>query len=376
MTTAAGSTEDDVGNKNLAPPPPDLTPVANAYKDAAAHSFQLGQDQLNWAKEQYASTKATTDKVVDSLLNSQAKTDQRADEYYKRYKDVYEPAQDRYLSDAENYDSAGRRDQNVGQAQAAVAQNFDAARQAATRQLEGFGVNPGATRYAALDAGTRVAEAAAKAAAGTQAARDTEATGLTLRANAINMGNGLPGQSATSSGVSTGAGTGATGSENQTFSTGSGAMTAPSAYTGQGVSAIGGWGQTLNNGYSNALDAFKANNSASSGWGSLLGAAAGIGAKMYGFAEGGAVPPQDGGAIPMSASPSGGVQTDDIPARLNAGEFILPKDVVSWIGEKNLQATIQKARKEKEGAQAKPAIGAAPAQAPAVRTAIPMGAAA
>ena len=353
-----------------------MSAIANAYKEASAQSFKLGQDQLAWAKEQYAGTKATTDKVVDALLSSQAENDKRSSEYYQRYKDVFQPAQDRYLQDAENYNTEGRRDQNVGQAQTAVAQNFDAARQAATRQLEGFGVNPGSTRYAALDAGTRVAEAAAKAAAGTQAARDTEATGLALRANAINMGNGLPGQSVATSGAASGAGTGAIGGSNQTLSTGSGAMTAPSAYTGQGISAIGGWGNTINQGYQNQVDAFKANNSASSGWGSVLGAAAGIGAKMYGFAEGGAVPAQDGGAIPMGASPSGGAQTDDIPARLNAGEFILPKDVVSWIGEKQLQTTIMKARQEKEKAVAKPAIGAAPPQAPAVRTAIPMGAAA
>lgn len=365
-----------MGKKSEAPAAPDLTPVVNAYKEASAQSFKLGQDQLNWAKEQYASTKGTTDKVVDALLASQGKVDQRADEYYQRYKDTFEPAQDRYLSDAENYDTVQRRDANVGQAQGAVARNFDAARDAATRQLEGFGVNPASTRFAALDIGTRAQEAAAKAAAGTQAIRDTEATGLALRANAINMGNGLPGQSNAASGTAAGAGTGAVGSGNSTLSTGSGAMTAPSAYTGQGISAIGGWGNTLNQGYANQVDAFKANNAATSGIGSLLGAAAGVGAKLYGFAEGGAVPDPSGGAIPTSASPSGGAQTDDVPARLNAGEFILPKDVVSWIGEKQLQAQIQKARTEKQGAGAKPAIGAARPQAPAVRTAIPMGAAA
>ncbi len=368
-----------MGKDNKAPPPPDLTPIANAYKEASDQSFKLGQDQLAWAKDQYAQTKGTTDKVVDTLINSQKKTDQRADEYYQRYKDIYEPAQDRYLADAENYNTAGRRDAAVSQAQAAVAQNFDAARDAATRKLESFGVNPASTRFAALDIGTRTARAAASAAAGTQAARDTDATGLALRANAINMGNGLPGQSAGSSGVSTGAGTGAAGTANSTFSTGSNAMTAPSAYTGQGIQAIGGWGNTMNQGYQNQLDAFKANNSASSGWGSALGAAAGLGAKIYGFAEGGAVDPSatPGGAIPMGASPSQGAAVDDVPARLTAGEFVMPKDVVSWKGEEYFQKEIQKARQAKEGAKAKPAIGNAPQQAPTFQSrpnAIPMGA--
>lgn len=339
-------------------------------------AMNLGKEQLAWAKEQYASVKGTTDKVVDALLSSQAKLDQRADEYHQRYKDVFQPAQDRYLADAESFSSGERQENERGRAQAAVAQNFEAARQAATRQLEGFGVNPASTRYAALDLGARLGRASASAAAGNEAVRATEATGMALRSNAIGMGNGLPGQSISSAATGNSAGQGAVGSGNSTLSTGSGAMTAPSAYTGQGVSAIGGWGNTMNQGYQNQLDATKINNQASSGWGSALGAAVGLGAKLYGFAEGGAVPDPSGGAIPMSASPSGGAQVDDVPARLNAGEFILPKDVVSWIGEKQLQAQIINARNEKQGAGAKPAIGRAPAQAPAVRTAIPMGAAA
>lgn len=365
-----------MGSKQSAPPPPNLAPVAEASKAAAELSFKLGQEQLAWAKEQYASNKGTTDKVVDALLESQSKVDDRADEYYQRYKDVFQPAQDRYLEDAESFDTQQRRDTERGRAQAAVAQNFDAARAAATRQLESFGVNPASTRYAALDIGSRLQRAGASAAAGNEADRATEATGFGLRANAINMGNGLPAQSNSASGTAAGAGTGAVSSGNSTLATGSGAMSAPAAYTGQGISAIGGWGNTLNQGYQNQLEATKLNNSSSSGWGSALGAAVGLGAKLYGFEEGGAVPDPSGGAIPMEASPSGGARTDDVPARLNAGEFILPKDVVSWIGEKQLQTQIQKARAEKQGAAAKPAVGRGRAEPPAIRTAIPMGAAA
>lgn len=363
-----------------------MSGVAAASKEASELQYKLGQEQLQWAKDQYASTKGTTDKVVDTLLEQQTKTQAQADEYYQRYKDVYEPAQDQYLQDAKDYDTPARRDQAVGAAQAGVAQNFEAARNAATQQLESFGVDPTSTRYAALDIGTRTAEAAAKAAAGTQAGLNTEATGLALRANAINMGNGLPGQATASYGTSAGSGTGAVGSGNSTFATGASAMGNPTSYFGGGNQAVGTWGNTLNQGYANELSAWKANQSASSGIGSLLGGVAGlglgfmgmptgsIGGKMLGFAE--------GGAIPMGASPSAGTVTDDVPAqvnggpeiRVNAGEFIMPRDVTAWLGEKQLQTMIHKARNEKQGAGAKPAIGAPP---PAARgPAIPMGAAA
>ncbi|WP_130214370.1 hypothetical protein [Bradyrhizobium genosp. SA-3] len=374
-----------MGSKNSAPPPPDMSGVANASKEAAELQYKLGQDQLAWAKDQYAANKGTTDKVVDSLLAGQDQTQQQAKEYYQRYKDVYEPAQDRYLQDAENYDTPQRRDQQIGAAQAAVGQNFAAARDAATRQLESFGVDPSSTRYAALDIGSRSAEAAAKAAAGTQSALNTEATGLALRGNAINMGNGLPAQSNASYGTSAGTGTGAVNSGNSTFATGASAMGTPGSYFAGGNSAVGTWGNTLNQGYQNELNQWKANQSASSGWGAALGGIAGlglgvmgmgtntIGGKLLGFEE--------GGAIPMDASPSQGAVTDDVPAqvnggpeiRVNAGEFVMPRDVTSWLGEKQLQTMIQKARQEKQGAQAKPAIGPAPQQR---GPAIPMGAAA
>ena len=77
-----------------------------------------------------------------------------------------------------------------------------------------------------------------------------------------------------------------------------------------------------------------------------------------------------------ASTPSNGQQTDDVKAQLNAGEFIMPRDVTSWYGEKFFQNLIQKAQNEKGKAQAKPAIGPATAGPPAVVSgpAIPMGA--
>lgn len=363
-----------MGDKAQAPAPPDLSGISNAAKESADLQYKLGQQQLDWAKQQYSDMKPTTDKVVNSLTDAQDQQTQQSKELYDRYKNVYEPAQDRYLSDAENYDTAGRRDQNAGAAQAAVGQNFDAARDAATRQLESFGVDPSSTRFAALDLGTRVQEAAAKAGAGTQAIRDTESTGLALRGNAINMGNGLPGQSNAAQNTANSSGTGAVGADNSTFSTGASAMGTPGSFFSGANGALGTAGGIINAGYKNTLDAFNANNNASSGWGSALGAAVGLGAKVYGFAE--------GGAIPMDASPSHGAVTDDVPAavqgqpiRLNGGEFVIPRDVAAWEGEKSLQNLIAKARQAKADSSAKPAVGPAAVSA-ARRSAIPMGVAA
>lgn len=58
--------------------------------------------------------------------------------------------------------------------------------------------------------------------------------------------------------------------------------------------------------------------------------------------------------VPPEASPSGGEQTDDVHALLNEGEFVMPKKVTSWYGEKFFQNLIQKAYKEMQMAQAQP----------------------
>ena len=67
--------------------------------------------------------------------------------------------------------------------------------------------------------------------------------------------------------------------------------------------------------------------------------------------------PHDGMGVPDGASPSRGGMPDDVPARLTAGEFVIPKDVVSWKGEEWFQKEIMKARQKKMQAPAQPSEG-------------------
>ncbi len=74
-----------------------------------------------------------------------------------------------------------------------------------------------------------------------------------------------------------------------------------------------------------------------------------------GYAEGGAIPddgPTTGGFIPQSASPSNGQQTDDIDAKVNANEFIIPRDVALWKGQEFFQKLIAQSRKARVTAPA------------------------
>ena len=375
-----------MGSKNSAPPPPDLSAVANASKEAAQLQYKLGQEQLAWAKEQYANDRTITDKVVDSFITTQDENLANARKDRERYERVFQPQEDALVQDANTYASEGKKDLERGRAQAAVGQQFDAARDAAVRQLESFGVNPASTRFAALDIGTRAQEAAAKAAAGNQADLQTEATARALRDQAINVGKGYPAQTNAAYGTANNSGAGAVNSSLATTASGANTMGTGTQWTGLGNQSTGQWGNTLNAGYQNELNAWKANQSTSSGIGSalgLMGSALLGGTKPWIFAaEGGAIDPEatPGGAIPIGASPSGGKAVDDVSARLTAGEFVVPKDVASWYGEKHLQSMIQKARTEKERAVAKPDVREALPTTPTFQSrpsgAIPLGAAA
>jgi hypothetical protein len=74
--------------------------------------------------------------------------------------------------------------------------------------------------------------------------------------------------------------------------------------------------------------------------------------------------PTSGGPVPRGASPSQGRQTDDVPARLNAGEFVIPRDVTQHFGTKHFQDTIKRSRQLRTGMNGPPAK---PKMKPALR---------
>jgi hypothetical protein len=70
-----------------------------------------------------------------------------------------------------------------------------------------------------------------------------------------------------------------------------------------------------------------------------------------------------GGTVPVHASPSMGAATDDVPAMLTANEFVIPKDVATWVGHKALAGQIDKARQEQQQFAGRNDIGGEPTHA-------------
>ena len=333
-----------------------------AAMQAADRQYQLGMEQLNWAKQTYADFKPYMIEGTEQGLDDQKFSSEMAHKQWDTYNEQYLPMEKKFIEDANNWDSPERRERMAGQAQAAVASQFEQARTAAQQQLESFGVDPTSTRFASLDLGTRVQQAAAAAGAGTKAIQDTEQMGVGLRSQAVNTGRGYQQNVNASTSTGTQAGSAGTGTLNNFFGTSSNAMTAPVAWYQSGNQAQSNAITAFNNHTNNGIKQQQANQQGAQG---MMSGISSLMSGIMSLEDGGAIPDQTitmqrgqdgsygiptepGGHVPYSASPSQGAVTDDIPARLNAGEFVIPKDVVEWEGQKNIYKMIDKAKAERE----------------------------
>jgi hypothetical protein len=327
--------------KKSTPKPPDLSGYTDALQQQGEFAYLTSQEQLKWAREQDANNRTLLQQVLTPQLEAQQNQAQWAQQDRARYENVYQPLEDNLVKDFQSYGTPERVAAERGRAMADVSTSFDAQRRNALQRLEGFGVDPSQTRNAALDVGMRTAQAAATAGAGTNSTRLTEDKARALRADAINIGRGLPSQVANSYNQSVQAGATAMGGANQTFGTGASAMGNPTSWGQMGQSGIQGAGNMATQGFNNQMTAYNAQQQANASLYSGIGSAVGMAAMM---ADGGVPPDQ---AIPtpgmIADGPGDGSGIDDqVPAKIvdpttgnvqgealvSTGEYIVPADVV------------------------------------------------
>lgn len=282
--------------KGSPPPAPDYTPIAQSDAAAAQLAATTSQNQLDFAKQQYADQKPYTDAYMKSMtdvsnldIQNQKQAAAAGQQAQTFYQDTYQPIESQFAQEASGYNTPARAEQQSAAAQGDVASAFGGQRQAALQSLESYGIDPSQTRYGALDLGTRISQAAAQSAAGTQSRLNTEATGLALQGEAINIGRGYPGQVASAYSTSTGAGQGAAGAGGagvgaglNTSSTYGNMMGTPTQWAGLQQSALGGQTNALNSGFNNQMAGYNAEVTSAgntmSGIGGMVGAAAGVAA--------------------------------------------------------------------------------------------------
>ena len=159
---------------------------------AAQMAWNQGLLSLDWAQRQYNDMAPYTKEFMTNVSEQQKQQTGQAQEMWDTYKGRYQPIEAQFAQKALDWNTPARAEQQAGMAMADVASQYDQARKAATANLESYGVDPSQTRFAALDLGTRVSQAAAMAGAGTQSRLNTEGTQLGLMGEAINTGKGYP----------------------------------------------------------------------------------------------------------------------------------------------------------------------------------------
>jgi hypothetical protein len=250
---ASGNAEDAANNATA------------AQASSAATEAQLGQDQLAFAKQQYSDEKPIRDQVSTAelgLLGSQkAASDQQtaiAGDYDAYNKGTFRPLEKSLVSDAEGYDTAGRRADAAAAARSDVEQSFGGAEDALQRNLRRSGVTVGSGRNAALMSDEAYSKAAAEAGATTGAVRSVEQQGYARRMDAASLGRGLPSAQATAQSVGTQAANSAVGAGNSAVAASqAGVPTVMQGYSGaigatQGAGSLYGQAANTYNSVANA----------------------------------------------------------------------------------------------------------------------------
>lgn len=185
---------------------------------AAAANAEISKDWLELSREQYAEglkrqdvTDALTGKVVAQQMATQEQANTWAQEDRARTKATFQPLQDEFIATARGYDSLDKQDAAASTARADIAQAAGIERGNAERSMASMGVSPASGRFAGISRAADTQIALASAGAGNQARQIVRDKAISLKGDAINMGNGLASSAAAAYGIGTNAGTSAAG---------------------------------------------------------------------------------------------------------------------------------------------------------------------
>lgn len=193
-------------------------------------------------------------------------------------KNLY-PVQDQITQQALNYNTAGNIEQQSALAMGDVRNAFDLSRKAQSTQMQSYGIDPTSGQFQGMQNASQVQQAAASAAAGTQARNNAVQLGWSKMLDAANVNAGLPSQQTNNAAAAVGAGTSAVNTGQvpiqNSLAQGS-AMGSQASIPINAYGAIGGLGTQTYNSQINAWNAQQqANATSSAGWGSALGTVAG-----------------------------------------------------------------------------------------------------
>ena len=256
-------------------PAPDYSAMARATERGIDVAERLGTRQMDFAQRQYEEMKPMLQRIADQQMAAQEQQMGQAKDYYDYQKSTFRPVEQGLVRDAQEFSTAGYREQLARDAAAASAKAFGLTQDMASRAAAARGVNPNSGAALAMQNQNMLGLSAQRANAMTGARTAAEQMGWARRMDAAGLGRGLAGASTAAYGGATGAGTAGANT----------AMAAGNQFTNANNAGVGTMmeGARLGvQGAGNILNAqTSAYNTGINAQGEMMGAALGAGAVAY-----------------------------------------------------------------------------------------------
>lgn len=188
-------------------PAPDYSGLAAANQYAAQVSERLGNRQMDMAQRQYNEMKPLAQRVAEQQMAAQTQQMQQAQDYYDYQRGTFRPVEQGLVRDAQEFSTAGYREQLARDAAAASAQAFGQTQAMAARAAAARGINMNSGAGLALQNQNALGLAAQRAQAMTGARTQAEQMGWARRMDVTGLGRNLAGASTAAYQGATGAGT-------------------------------------------------------------------------------------------------------------------------------------------------------------------------
>ena len=172
---------------------PDYTPMADASEEAARYGKQAADDQLAFAKQQYADYKPIIDQITGAQLGLMNEQLRQGQDYYDYMQQQYRPLETEMVNRVKEYNTEAYREQLAQQAAADAGLAFQNTQAMNERAMASMGVNPNSGRYAGLNRASELGLAAQRSNAMTGARQQAQAYGDAMLTNTIGVGRGLVG---------------------------------------------------------------------------------------------------------------------------------------------------------------------------------------
>ena len=185
---------------------PDYTPLTDAAKDASDKMGQLGQDQIDFAQDEYDKNSPRLDEIGDAqkgLMDDQAA---QGKDYFDYYKDTFRPLEKSIVSDANNFDTDAYRNRLATQASADSGLAFNSTRKSNERAMASMGANPNSGKFQGIGAQAALSQSANRAGAATRTRQIAADAGFNRKVQAAGLGSYLSGASTSAYGNSVNAG--------------------------------------------------------------------------------------------------------------------------------------------------------------------------